>query len=265
MIAVYNQSRFVARAIDSILTQTFADFELVVVNDASHDGTGEIVDRYAHDARVRVVHLPANGGLAAALNAGFAQTKAKLIARLDADDIALPDRLCRQVAFLDAHPETGMLGGAMTLIDAAERKHVTERYLCDPRRLSSSVQHVPVMAAPTTVIRRDALIEIGGWRSAFDSADDYDLTLRVSERFGLANLPDVLTYYRIHPQQKSVTNRRRQIALGELARICARYRRQGRPDPVADHTRIDAATVHNLGLEHDDAARLRKLFEVTID
>ena len=112
LLPAYNASRYVAGSIESILSQTFQDFELIVVDDGSTDGTLPVLERYARDSRVRIVALPTNRGIAGALNAGLAEANGELIARQDADDVSLPDRFARQIAFLDAHPDVVVVGTA---------------------------------------------------------------------------------------------------------------------------------------------------------
>src|SRR5262249_10266218 len=110
-MSVHNGERFLAEATDSILGQTFRDFELILVDDGSTDGSGAIADAYQRkDTRVRVIHQH-KFGLVAALNQACEQARGEYIARMDADDVAIPDRLVRQVAFMDAHPEVAVLGG----------------------------------------------------------------------------------------------------------------------------------------------------------
>ena len=119
---VRDGERFVGEAVESVLGQTLADLELIVVDDGSTDSTPALLAGFARaDARVRVL-TQAVGGLTSTLNAGCALVRAPLIARMDADDVALPDRLERQVAFLDAHPDVALLGGGIVLVDEARTR-----------------------------------------------------------------------------------------------------------------------------------------------
>jgi glycosyltransferase involved in cell wall biosynthesis len=209
---------------------------------------------------MRVIRRERNGGIAAALNTGLASVRAQFVARIDGDDISTPDRLEKQVAFLNAHPEVGMVGGAMTLMDVGERKLVTERYITDPGRLAEAALTGSVIPGPTPMFRGHLLQSLGGWRSTFDLCEDYDLTLRVAEKASLANLPDVVNYYRMHAAQATAVHGHRQAALAEAARISARYRRSGRADPMPPATRIDATSISSLSLDEADRQALLALF-----
>jgi glycosyltransferase involved in cell wall biosynthesis len=260
IIPMFNQAAYVGRTIDSILTQTFTALELLAVDDGSTDETAAIAEaRARHDPRMRVIRRERNGGIAAALNTGLAAVRAQFVARIDGDDIATPDRLEKQVAFLNAHPEVGMVGGAMTLMDVGERKLVTERYITDPGRLAEAVLTGSVIPGPTPMFRGHLLQSLGGWRSTFDLCEDYDLTLRVAEKASLANLPDVVNYYRMHAAQATAVHGRRQAALAEAARISARYRRSGRADPMPDDIRLDAETLAEFDLDLTDMKQLQAL------
>lgn len=114
VIPVYNKGPFLREAVDSILAQTFKDFELICVDDKSTDNSLEIL-RGVQDPRLRIIEQPVNGGPAAAANAGFDAARGEYIVRMDADDIAVPERIAVQVAFMDAHPELVLSGGQVQL------------------------------------------------------------------------------------------------------------------------------------------------------
>ncbi len=200
-MTVYNSARFVGEAIESILNQTFRDLELIVVDDGSKDDSLAVLRRYERaDPRVKVL-TRANGGCWIASNDGIAAARGVLIARMDADDISLPTRLEKEVAFLDAHPEVVCVGSHVLLIDADGDPL---REMPDPPRLT----HVEidgghltgggqVMYHPSALIRRDALEKIGLYRE-WPAALDLDLFLRLAEVGELANLREVLLHYRQH-------------------------------------------------------------------
>lgn len=262
MVAAYNAVRFVARTLESVLTQTMRDLELIVVDDGSTDGTGAIIDAYAsRDARIRVEHQP-NAGRPKALNRAIAMARGKYIARLDADDIALPDRLEKQAAFLDANPEVSIVGGLMRGIDENDRKLGTYQYPVEPAAVRAlAARGLPgLVPGPTPMARPEFVKSLGGFRTTFDLAQDYDLVLRALERTEVANLNTVVVYYRFSPGQATAKHARRQSALAEVARISARLRKAGKPDPVVDGLHIDATTVDRLGLEPAETERLRKMF-----
>jgi glycosyltransferase involved in cell wall biosynthesis len=242
---VRDGERFLVEAVESVLEQTLSDLELIVIDDGSTDDTpGLLVELVRRDARVRVV-TQAPGGLTAALNAGCALVSAPYIARLDADDVALPDRLERQVAYLDAHPEVALLGGGIVLVDEAGREIDRE-----PGRAAPDLTQRNELVHATVVMRTEVFRALGGYR--LDQSEDYDLWLRLDERYGVAALEEPVIRYRLHPGQFSVTKLERQ-ALGSLCvRAAARERRAGRLDPLDGVDRLDETVAARLGVARDE-------------
>ena len=201
VMTVYNSARFVGEAIESILNQTFRDLELIVVDDGSKDDSLAVLRRYEQsDPRVKVLTRP-NGGCWIASNDGLAVARGRLIARMDADDVSLPERLAKEVAFLDANPQVVCVGTHVLLIDADGEPL---RVMPDPPRLTHKeidTGHLTgggqVMYHPSVVIRREALDKVGLYRE-WPAALDLDMFLRLAEVGELANLPDVLLKYRQH-------------------------------------------------------------------
>ena len=248
-LSAFNAARWLRRAIDSMLTQTFRDIEVILVDDGSDDDTPAIMQAAAEtDKRIRVAIRP-HEGTSAACNYGVAMARGEYIARLDADDIALPDRVARQVAWLDQHPEVAVLGGAMVIIDSNERKLRVARYVTEPAELQKAVLHYSPIAHSTAMIRRSVFLDVGGYRAAFDLAEDYDLWLRLSEVAQLANMAEVLVYYRSHPGQVSARFSRRLAGLAGLALAAAARRRRGEPDPIPEGFVATAESIRTLGLD----------------
>lgn len=236
-LSVYNGERYLAAALDSVLAQTFADFELLVLDDGSTDGTRAIVlAAAARDARVRPI-LRENRGLVASLNELVAAARAPIVARMDADDICDPERFARQHAFLSAHPEVGLVGCWNAHIDAAGREahvpgadHPTshEAILAAMERGQTPFSH------PTVMFRRAVMQDAGGYHPAFRHCEDFDLWLRLADRTRLANLPERLLHYRRHEGQVSANHTLAQQWGSAVARLAWRERRAGRDDPTAD-------------------------------
>jgi glycosyltransferase involved in cell wall biosynthesis len=234
----YDAQRFVAEAVSSVLASTFRDLELLLLDDGSSDGTIDQATRAAGaDDRLRVISLP-HGGVAAARNAGLAHARGELVANLDADDVMDRERLARQVAFLDAHPECVAVGSRVLAIDTAGRpirvliRHFTHEEIDDAHLngLAGSLGN------PAATFRREAALRAGGYSSELRATgEDHDFWLRMAEIGRLANLPEVLTLYRVHDANTSIARTDREqrtaVTLNTLARAFARRGITGR-EPV---------------------------------
>lgn len=232
---VRDGERHVGEAIESILGQTYSDLELLVVDDGSTDATPAVVGDFAQrDARIRVVQSRGSG-LSAALNYGLELAGGEYVARMDADDIALPDRLARQVAFLDAHPDVAVVGGAWIVVDATGTSLGVVRVPTSSRAVDKELLHRNCISHPTVVMRTAVIRAAGGYR--LHAGEDWDLWLRVAEESQLANLPEPVIRYRRHPGQLTI-EALRPYALSSLAAVrAAQLRRAGKPDPLgADET-----------------------------
>lgn len=247
-----NPGPYLAPAIESILEQTFTDFELIAIDDGSRDGSADVLARFAdRDRRVRPVVQEAQG-FVAALNRGLDLARAPIIGRMDADDLSLPDRLERQLAFLERHPEIAGVGTAYRVFTNKHASWRVSRFPCDPAEIRAELMTRNTFAHPTMLVRREVFDSVGGYRPQFKDAEDYDLWLRMSERFELANLPDVLYLYRWHGSQATFA-RLEQQTLSALAAVeCARRRRAGRPDPADDvQGPVTLEVLGTLGLAPD--------------
>ncbi len=195
LMPAYNDAPFVGKAIDSILAQSFMDFEFIIVDDGSTDDTGDVIARKAErDKRIRVVTNERNLGIVAALNRGLDACRGRYVARMDADDIALPDRLAMQVARMDEAPDVVALGGSLEYIDATGAD-------MDVRR-DCAVDESPLaanpMLHPTVVIRREVLDKHRlRYDERFRYAEDYFLWLRISRLGRLDSIDNVVLKYRI--------------------------------------------------------------------
>lgn len=200
LMPVYNASCYLNAALDSILAQTFADFEVIAVDDGSTDGSSDILGKAAsRDDRVIVLRQQ-NSGVTKALNAGLQAARGIFIARMDADDIALPDRFEKQVVYLKSNPSCVAVGGQVLLIDQDDRALCRlpvphDHAAIDQYHLTACLSAV---CHPTAMIRASAIREIGGYRDVFVSAQDVDLFLRLAEVGTLANLGEVVLRYRQH-------------------------------------------------------------------
>ena len=258
VMSVFNGERFLREAVESILNQSFCDFEFIIIDDGSTDNSGSILASYQRsDPRIRTYHQE-NRGLIHSLNRGCALAQGKYIARMDADDIAVRDRLTWQFTFMEEHPEVAVLGGAFELIGQTGEVLRVVRHPLEPRELERAILESSAICHPSAFIRKTAFIAAGGYRNVLD-AEDYDLWLRIAEHHPLANLPDILLKYRLHLGQVSVARCRSQ-ALGTVAaRTAASARRSGKPDPLDSVGEVTPALLARLGVsestQHTTLAR----------
>ncbi|HVA49349.1 MAG TPA: glycosyltransferase [Pirellulales bacterium] len=231
LMPVYNAERYVAQAVESILGQTFRDFELVIVDDGSTDRSREMLHYFAAgDPRIRLVSR-ANTGYLRALNEGLALCQGEYVARMDADDIALPERLQRQIAFLDRHPECLMVGSALLRIDADGDVLCEEPLPVVHDEIESRLwSGQGAIGHPAALVRRQSLVDVGGYREEYYGAEDHDLWLRLAERGRLANLAEPLLMCRIHTGNFTFVNAERGQAAARAAVVDA-SRRRGWPQP----------------------------------
>jgi glycosyltransferase involved in cell wall biosynthesis len=202
LMAVHDGAPWVKDAVGSVLGQTLDDFELIVLDDGSTDATPELLSAIT-DRRLRVERR-SHAGLTRALNAALQLARAPIVARLDADDIALPERLARQVAFLDAHPEIGVLGSAAREIDAEGRDVRVVRPPQDDGALRRALIRRNPMVHSTVAMRRCDVEAVGGYDPRFVVAQDYDLWIRLAAVTRLANLAEPLVLRRLLPGRISV-------------------------------------------------------------
>ena len=270
LIPVYNGEAFLAEALESVLTQDFTDFEVVVVDDGSTDGTaGILADHAARDPRIKVIAQP-NGGIVSALNTGLARCRGEFVARMDADDVALPHRLSFQVAWLDAHPGCVLVGGYAVSRDAAGK--VTHRTTGGRHRrtdLGVFPPRICVSMHPLITLRRSALEAVGAYRADHPHAEDYDLFIRLAAHGTLDNPAQDVLVYRRHEGAISIRHvetQERSAAMAEVEAIEA----QGAPLPdwlveayvrlriFRRYNRVDPAKARaGLGRALADLLRLR--------
>jgi len=214
VMAVYNGQPYVKEAAQSILVQTFEDFEFIIINDGSTDGSKEVLEQFAAQAnRVRLVHQE-NRGLTASLNRGLNMARGKYVARMDADDISHPERFDRQVDFLESNPEIGVLGTQIKRVDADGNLHGEWILPTDPGVVGWHTLFSTCLCHPTVMMRRSLLDDLNGYAEWAKQAQDYELWTRAVRETRLANLPDTLHQLRRH--ENSVTAKKRDQQL----RVC---------------------------------------------
>jgi len=220
IMPVYNAAKYVPAALDSILAQTFQDFEVVAVDDGATDDSAAVLEKYtARDPRIRVFHQK-NAGSAAARNKAISLARGKYIAQHDADDLSMPARLERQMRTLDAHPDLTAVFCRSVMTD----ENLTPLLkICSPmtlRKIRKAFRFRNALPSDF-MIRTEALVRIGGFREAFLLAHDSDLNLRILETGNVICLPEVLYIIRRHKQQVSSARESEQRLFGALARAFA--------------------------------------------
>jgi len=234
--------------LESILAQSCEDFELIIIDDGSTDNSSSVLDVYARADRRVSVFGQENRGHAHSLNRGCRLARGKYIARMDADDIALPDRFSEQFEFLEEHPRVACVGGAVEVInEKGELLHVDHCPLSFDQ-IKQAIPHGSPFYHSTVMMRRDAFEALNGYRPAFEDSEDLDLFLRMAERYELANLATVIGRYRIHAQQISQRDFRRHMIASIAARLAARLRRETGNDPFWQVEKLSLDLLYSMGL-----------------
>jgi glycosyltransferase involved in cell wall biosynthesis len=236
IMPVRDGARWLGEAIASLQNQTLSDFELIVIDDGSTDTSPRIIEEYIQrDPRIRSFRQE-RLGLVPALNRGLADSRGRLIARLDADDRAHPQRLERQSLYLESHPEIGLLGTWADKID--ERGTITGQRTppAHPDELAAVLPRMNPFLHSSIMIRKAVLQNVGFYRPAFEGAEDYDLWLRISEVADIEILPECLLQYRVHSTSVTHRARVRQLFSMRLAQRAAIARRATSRDPTSQLT-----------------------------
>jgi glycosyltransferase involved in cell wall biosynthesis len=214
LMSAFNSEGYIAEAITSILTQSFEDFALLVIDDGSSDSTFEIVMSF-DDLRITALRLDHNHGLAAALNVGLGHIRSPYVARMDADDVSFKQRLDTQVSFMQENPEIGFCG---SFVESFGQERLRFIYPTDHPHLAVSLLSYNPIAHPTVMFRREIFEKYHlQYRKAYSYCEDYDLWSRASRFVRIANLPLSLLKYRLHDAQ--VTNRHNQIQQPNARRV----------------------------------------------
>jgi glycosyltransferase involved in cell wall biosynthesis len=255
VMPVYNGEKYLKEAVESILCQTFHDFEFLIMNDGSTDATSSILSHYQEtDNRIQVYNQE-NQGLITTLNTGCALAKRKYIARMDADDIAFPDRLERQIDFLERNPHVGLLGGTVVRIDSSGRFLDTVRSPEHDHELQKGLLKDNYFFHPSVMFQKQAFHEARGYRKAFRHCEDYDLWLRIAERYALGSLQEPVLYYRLHPNQISLCHINQQTLSLLGSQVAAEIRRETGHDPMESVELLTSEALINLGVNPETIQR----------
>lgn len=247
-MAVCNVDRFLAEAIESVLTQTFQDFEYIIADFGSTDSSTAIVASYARkDDRIRMVDAP-DCNLVQARNVACSHARGEFVAVMDADDVCLPIRLEREFEVFEKNPDIGIVGSATEWIDASGARlgvqHVPET--------DSEIRATLPLRCPfwhPTVMVRTSVLKLAGWyRRPFVYAHDYDMELRVAEHSRCVNLSEVLVNYRVHSSQVTLRKQKQQTLCKLAAQASARCRTAGHNDPLNNAEEITPRLLAEIGV-----------------
>lgn len=232
VMPVYNTERYLKYALQSVAAQTFEDFEFIILDDGSTDASVHIIQQYAeNDERIRFFPLE-HRGYVSLLRRGLNHCRGEFVARMDSDDISLPQRFEKQVNFLRANADVVAVGSQITVIDpygSCVEKPVHK--LCHEEIEKELLNGVGwALVHPTVMMRREALMKVGGYREDLMVSEDLDLFLRLAEFGKLANLPDVLLQYRQHLQSVNYTKYEQQKAVKRQI-VGDAFKRRGLPMP----------------------------------
>jgi len=196
LLPVYNGAEYLAAAIESILSQTYRNLELIIVDDGSEDNSAEIIRRF-HDPRIRACQQE-NRGLAEALNRAILMAEGEFLARQDQDDLSLPQRLEKQTMFLEAHPQYGMVGGWAEIWTGNTRSERIHRHPGDNHYLQFDLLFDNPFVHSSIMLRRSVFETVGLYSTdkTRQPPEDYELWSRVARHFAVANIPEVLLVYR---------------------------------------------------------------------
>jgi len=197
LMSVYNGEKYLREAIDSILDQTFCDFEFLIINDGSTDSSTDIIRSY-DDSRIRLIENEKNIGLTRSLNKGLKLARGEYIARMDADDISLPDRLEEQVSFLDEHKNVAIVSSSVIFINSCGKKVGSWNLAANSDEIKKIfLKDQNQIAHPFSMYKKKCVEKVGMYREEFEVAQDVDLWMRMIEQYDIANIKETLGMHRI--------------------------------------------------------------------
>ena len=218
VLPVWNGARYLEGTLSSLRSQTMGDYELIIIDDGSDDGTSAILSKGAQvDHRIKLITNRRRSGMGFVFTQGIGLATADYVARMDGDDIAHPERLARQLDFLEANSGVVIVGSQIQLIDSLGALLGIRRYPLSDIDLRRAMARYSPFAHPATMYRRRAVLDLGGYDSRWAPAEDLDLWIRLSRVGELANLPDTLLSYRLHGE--SVTSRQGLRMQAQSARV----------------------------------------------
>lgn len=213
-IATYNRAKYITEAINSVLNQSFQNWELIIVDDGSTDETEKIINPYLADLRIRYFKNETNKNISYTRNRALTESKGKFIAILDSDDKWLdPDKLAKQISFLDKYPDHNLVGSGIVIIDDEGKKIKEEKKLLTAEEIKQGILFRNPITHSSVLYLREVVLSLGSYDLDLNGIEDYDLWLRLGQVGKLANLSDCSTGYRKHNSNISLTNRLKLMAI----------------------------------------------------
>ncbi len=234
VMCVYNDEKNIGKSIESILNQTFSDFELIIIDDGSTDKTAEVLESYVKkDSRIKVFHKE-NSGTTASANFGISLACGEYIARLDSDDISYPHRLQTEVDWLDKNPNVALIGGGADMIDQDDniigRRNIKTN---NPKR---TILYRNIYQQSDVMFKKSVFNSLGGYREKFKNGEDYDLWLRISEVADIIKINDLLGQWRLNAGGYSFSRRQEQLGVDKVIKQFALQRREKGSDDYSTYT-----------------------------
>jgi glycosyltransferase involved in cell wall biosynthesis len=231
LMSVYNGEKYLQEAIDSILGQTFKDFEFLIINDGSTDNTAEILESY-NNPRIKIINNEKNIGLTKSLNKGLKLARGEYIARQDADDISLSTRFKEELKFFEKNSNVALVGTDYFLINEKDEIIHTVNCFIENSKLKEKLLEGNQFGHGSIMFKKECVEKVGMYREEFKFAQDFDFTLRISEEFDVANIPKSLYKWRINIDSVSVKKKSLQDKYALLAIEMAKERRHSGKDKL---------------------------------
>jgi len=215
LMPVYNQEKYLRYALDSVMFQTFKDFEVVIISDASTDGTLDILNQYRkqHPEKIRIFTQRRNKGVAASLNWGLKKTEGEYIARIDSDDVWAIDKLEKQVEVLDSDSELYLLATDKQYINykGEFHNHKTDEPIFSYQNIKRNILKNNFICHSSVMFRRSIIDSVGFYNEKYKNSEDYEYWLRIIKQHKVEILPEKLTFYRVYNEMTSLMRRKEQI------------------------------------------------------
>ena len=236
LMAVYNGQKCIRPTIESILNQTFKNFEFIIIDDGCTDSSPDILLTFAQkDSRIKIFRIK-NSGTTVAANYGLSKSVGKYIARIDSDDISFQDRLKMETDYLNNHPEVGLVGSGSQIIDT-NGKVIGERNI-NVSNTKRALQKRNIFQQSNTMFRSDLVKPLGGYREKFHNGEDYDLWLRIADVASVTKLDEILGQWRLNGSGYSFSRRHEQLNSDRIIKEFAKQRGKNGKDQYGDYNPV---------------------------